>query len=81
MKPPYTKSLSIMLLLVSLAFLAIGLLRTLKVHDLDTELFYHRIPERVIVIDATFSGIVRKDGKLYSTYDRSLNLGRQACPT
>lgn len=70
-----------MFLLLSLMFIAIGLLRTLKVHDLDTELFYHRIPERQVVIDTTFSGIIRKNGKLYSTYDRSVKLGRQACPT
>lgn len=81
MDKTFNKYFAVFVLILALAFLAVGTLRTLKIHDIETDLFFHEIPERQIVIDATFSGIVRKNGILYSAYDRSIKQGRQSCPT
>lgn len=43
--------------------------------------YYDEIKELHIIEDTTFDGIVKKDGKLYSTYDRSAKQGKRACPT
>ena len=81
----YQKSLAIGALLIAVAFLIIGNLRVHKVYDADTEQFgiqaFHKISERQLVEDATFSGVLRKGLKLYSTYDRSQAGGKRACPT
>lgn len=41
------------------------------------------ISERAMVIDATFTGVERRsDGRLYSTYDRTLpQNAKKSCPT
>ena len=81
----YQKSLAIGALLIAVAFLIIGNLRVHKVYDADTEQVgiqaFHKISERQLVEDATFSGVLRKGLKLYSTYDRSQAGGKRACPT
>ena len=42
---------------------------------------YEEISDAQLVIDATFSGVLRRGANLYSTYDRSEPAGRRACPT
>ena len=72
-------------LLAVAALLTIGATRHYKVYDQDTEDFgiktFHRVSDREVVIDATFSGIARVGTTLYSTYDRTQVRGKRACPT
>ena len=42
---------------------------------------FEALGEIQLVIDSTFMGVVRKEGKLHSTYDRSVQLTRRSCPT
>lgn len=39
------------------------------------------LPDRQLVVDATFSGVKRNGGRLESTYDRHAPPGKRACPT
>ena len=72
-------------LAVSLVLAGIGLARTHKVYVADSEEYgirvFERIPDRQLVVDAPFSGVLRREGRLFSTYDRSEVRGKQACPT
>ena len=72
-------------LLVALALLLMGSMRTHKVYESDTEEFglltFHRISEFQMVVDATFHGVAREGDRLYTTYDRSQPRGKSACPT
>ncbi|MBU1692433.1 MAG: hypothetical protein KKC51_00550 [Verrucomicrobia bacterium] len=69
----------------ALVLIVLGLARTHKVYAADSEEFgilvFERIPDRQLVVDATFSGVLRRDGRLFSTYDRSEIRGKQTCPT
>ncbi|MEW6072874.1 MAG: hypothetical protein AB1726_09835 [Planctomycetota bacterium] len=87
---PLTRPLAALLLAGSAAMIVIGSSRTrqIRVENADelAELMagiapYEEIGERELLIDATFTGVVRRDGFLYSTYDRSQPLGKRACPT
>ena len=42
---------------------------------------FQTISEAQLTIDATFTGTTRKEGRLFSTYDRSQPHGKKACPT
>ena len=82
------KSVASCLLIAALALMAFGSVRTHKVYDAKDDDFaefglltFARIGGRDLVIDATFTGVVRKDGRLYSTYDRTKPRGKKACPT
>lgn len=81
----YQKILGIVTLILAVLLLLIGNLRYHKVHDQDTTDFgiqaFHRISELQLVVDATFSGTIRKGQKLYSTYERSQPVGKRPCPT
>lgn len=44
-------------------------------------LTFQTISEADLVRDATFSGTLRRDDRLYSTYDRSQPRQKRACPT
>jgi len=44
-------------------------------------LTYEQIGDQQMTIDATFGGITRRDGRLYSTYNRSQQRSKLACPT
>jgi len=72
-------------LAVALVLLAAGFTHTRKVYDQDSleygVLFFQRISDRQLVVDATFSGVVRHEGRLISTYDRTVARGKQPCPT
>lgn len=65
--------------------LVAGLLRTHQVYaktDGEQEdATLESVSDRALVRDATFSGVLRKDGQLYSTYDRTAPQGKQSCPT
>lgn len=75
------------LLLAALVMLGVGAARTHKVYD-EKDAFadfglvtFTRISDRQLVEDATFTGVMQKGGKLYSTYDRSAPRGKRMCPT
>ncbi len=74
-------------LLVSVAVMLLlaGGLRTHKVYDDSGEEFgllpFIHISDATLIVDATFSGVKRSGGRLYSTYDRSEPRGKRTCPT
>lgn len=72
-------------LAAALVLVGVGWLRSHKVYAADSEdygiLVFERIPDRQLVVDSTFSGVLRREGRLFSTYDRSQVRGKQACPT
>jgi hypothetical protein len=39
------------------------------------------ISELALIENATFTGVTRKDGKLFFTYDPTKKRGKQSCPT
>lgn len=81
----FRKALSFGVLLAAVGMLFMGGQKEHKVFDDKEDEFgmplYRRITEKQLVMDATFSGVVRKKDKLYSTYDRSKPAGKRACPT
>ena len=74
-----------LLLMVSFVLLGIGALRKRNVYDPEGEKrgveVCDPISDRQMTIDATFSGVERRDGRLFSTYDRTVKRARRACPT
>ena len=75
-------------LLLALLLCTLGALRSHKVYDEPDGDFaefgivtFNTIGGLELVVDATFTGTMRKDGKFYSTYDRSAPRGKRACPT
>ena len=80
-------AIGVVLFVLACTFLAAGAVLKHKVYDDDEMsrqfgLFTFRtISEVQLTVDATFSGTVRKDDKLFSTYDRSAPRGKKACPT
>jgi hypothetical protein len=81
----YNKLLVITALVVALAFLVVGNVRVHEVYDAEAEewglVAFVKISERELIEDATFTGVVRKAEKLYSTYDRTQPRGKRLCPT
>ena len=77
--------LSAILLVVAVGLLTYGFMHSHKVYDKDTESFgivsFVRISEADMIVDATFSGVTRRDDRLFSTYDRTETRGKRACPT
>ena len=84
-RPVFEKVSAVTVLVVAIALLAVGAVRSHKVYDSVGEEFgiltFLRISDAQMVIDATFSGVLRKGERLYSTYDRTQPRGKQACPT
>jgi len=75
-------------LCLALLLILVGLARSHKVYDrVEGEmqefgiLTYQRVTDLQLVIDATFSGVLREGNRLVSTYDRSMPRGKQSCPT
>jgi hypothetical protein len=72
-------------LAVAMSLVVIGAVISHKAYDPGTEEFgivaFTRISDRQLVEDATFSGVLRKGDRLYSTYDRAVPKGKRACPT
>ena len=66
---------------LALLFLLAGARRSFKVYERDAAEFglaaFRRISDRQLVIDATFTGVVRRQARLYSTYDRSQPRGKR----
>ena len=81
----YRKLLVTCVLVAALAFLVVGNVRVHKVYDAEAEewglVAFVKISERELIEDATFTGVVRKAEKLYSTYDRTQPRGKRLCPT
>lgn len=73
------------LLLLAGAFILVGAIHPRKIYDAEAEEFgmvaFMKLKGHELVVDATFTGVTRRDGRLYSTYDRSLPRGKRACPT
>jgi hypothetical protein len=73
----------------SVAFLVVGSNRSHRVIGEDAEELaellgfvpFKLISDQELVIDATFTGVVRRGKMLVSTYDRSQPRKKQACPT
>ncbi len=74
-----------MLLLLALGLIVFGYCQKHKVYEPDSGefgiLIFDRISDVQLTIDATFTGVVRKGKRLYSTYDRSEPRGKRKCPT
>jgi len=79
------KILTIAAILLSLFLLVAGSVKSHKVYEPGEDEFgmqlFHKVGDRALVIDATFQGVDRIDGKLVTTYDRSTGGGKRACPT
>lgn len=77
---------------LGLAIAAVGV-GAFKTHDvllqdaeelaelLGTPPVFQPHPDWKLIVDTTFTGIVRKAGKLYFTYDPSKPIGKRKCPT
>jgi high-affinity Fe2+/Pb2+ permease len=81
MNKNFIKILSFILLFASLGMIVMGLTRSHKVYSREMDLFFYKVSDRRLVVDTTFSGIIRDGDKLYTTYDRSQDAGRRSCPT
>jgi len=84
-KRPTRKTVATVLLAAAAGMLLIGSLGSHKVYDqralkYDIDLS-DEITEFQMIEDATFSGIESVNGKLYSTYDRTAERTKKACPT
>ena len=83
----HQKVIAATLLAAALAMLVAGSIHAHKVYDQQAEfaefglVAFSKISDSQLVMDATFTGVIRKDGKLYSTYDRTQPRGKKACPT
>jgi hypothetical protein len=70
---------------LALACLAAGVCRRHKVYAKDTGdvglLRFRMISDAQLIVDATFTGVARRGGKLYSTYDRAGPRGKRMCPS
>ena len=76
------------LLAFSLLCIAFGFVYRRQIYDVPDavsaalgEFSHRKISDRDLTIDATFSGVKREDGRLWSTYDRTVKAGKRACPT
>lgn len=73
--------------LFSIGMLVAGLRHSVSVYEEDVPkdefAFFERVRESDLVIDATFTGVVRSKltDRLVTTYDRTVPRGRKACPT
>ncbi len=85
MKPILRRCLAAAIAAAAVCLLAAGIVRKHKVYEPDAGQFgllrFYNISEPQLVIDATFSGVLRKASKLYSAYDRSAPRGKRTCPT
>lgn len=74
---------------VALAMIGYGYFHTVPVRTVDSDelaevLEFHpfeEIPDWQLVIDATFTGVIRRNGAIYSNYDRSAPPKKRSCPT
>ncbi|MBI4881191.1 MAG: hypothetical protein HY812_16265 [Planctomycetes bacterium] len=87
--PGIRKAAAVFILAAGVACVAVGRVRSHEVRVLDADELaevlgvapFDQISEAQLAIDATFTGVTRKEGGLYSTYDRSAPRSKRACPT
>jgi len=85
--PRLQKIIATTLLIAAAGMLLAGLTIKRRVYDQDDEfkqfgiLTFTRVSDAAMCVDATFTGVVGKEGKLYSTYNRMAPKGKRACPT
>ncbi len=76
---------AVILGLLALSLIAVGAVRAHKIYDPETEEFgivaFIKVTDKDLVVDTTFGGVTKTDGRLYSTYDRTQPRGKKACPT
>lgn len=81
----FQRAAAVSVLVVAAALIAWGARVSHKVYEAEEDEFglrvFHRISEKQLVEDATFSGVVRRSARLYTTYDRSEPRGKRPCPT
>jgi hypothetical protein len=81
----WRRTAAVGVLAVAVALLVASAARRHAVYDRDAAEFgielATNVSERVLVADTTFRGVELRDGRLYSTYDRSQPVGKRACPT
>ncbi len=79
------KIVATVVVLAAGAMLVTAAVKKTRVYDRETEQYglaaFSRVSDAQMVYNSTFSGIVRRDGKLYFTYDRARLSGKQTCPT
>lgn len=79
------RATAIVLVVLAVTLVAVGRTRKERVYELGTDEFglqtFIRVSGPQLVEDATFGGVIRKDGKLYSAYNRLGTAGKRACPT
>jgi hypothetical protein len=93
MRPSARVAIMVALLVAGCALVASGFLIKHKVYDQAdsgfdlaefglADLSPHRLVlEKDLLRDATFTGVIRKEGKLTTTYDRAASRGKATCPT
>jgi hypothetical protein len=81
------KAAGMVLMLVAIGLIVLGATRSYKAYDDDevAKAFgifsYQDVSDRQLTIDSTFAGVVRRDGKLFSTYNRAEGGAKRPCPT
>lgn len=88
LNPRLQKFSAAALLVAAGAMLVAGIAYKRRIYDQDDAfkefglLTFSRVTDIDLAEDATFTGVIRKEGKLYSTYDRMAPpRGKRACPT
>ncbi len=73
------------IVVIALGLITVGAVKSYKVYEPGSAEFgilaFEKVGDAQLVIDATFSGVCRKEGKLFSTYDRTVVQGKRPCPT
>lgn len=76
---------AIVALAIAFGFVLAGAARTHRAYTQDGDTFglltFDKVSERQLVVDSTFTGVERRNGRLFSTYDRTVERGKRACPT
>ncbi len=86
-RPVVQKVLAACVLVAALALILVSSVRVYKVYDADADEWgedvrtFHKIGERELVEDATFTGVIREGAELLSTYDRTKPKVKRLCPT
>jgi hypothetical protein len=77
------------LVALSIGLIAFGVFHTVEVRTVDADelaelLEFHPfedIDDLQLIIDTTFTGVIRRNGAIYSNYDRSAPPQKRSCPT
>ena len=78
-------SMAVGVLIAAVILVAAGAGRRHRVYEAVPDEFglriFHRVNEAGLIEDSTFGGVVRRDGRLLTTYDRAAPRGKRSCPT